>query len=231
MFGLELYLLHVPSVSDDRSLEKVFAALPPRCIVLLGDIDAVGIKRRPGRSDDSDEENDDGDSDSEEERRVMDAVKEKARKAAEKRRKKRRENKNRVLARAAKHANSGFDSDAELEVLERRVKKEKEKRQSQAQKEDKPQGASCEAAQKTDGQKEASVEVLTNGHTESSNHVKEKGPREGTEHVQVTPKESSDDAKVHNSDSIAYQQSENTSQSELPSSPKKLLNGDEFAET
>ncbi|KAK0647036.1 BCS1 N terminal-domain-containing protein [Cercophora newfieldiana] len=70
MFGLELYLLHVPSVSDDRSLEKLFAALPPRCMVLLEDIDAVGIKRRPGKSDDSDDEKDDKDSDSEEERNL-----------------------------------------------------------------------------------------------------------------------------------------------------------------
>ncbi|KAK0637455.1 BCS1 N terminal-domain-containing protein [Bombardia bombarda] len=49
-FGLELYLLHIPSVTADASLEKLFAALPPRCIVLLEDIDAVGIKRRPAKA-------------------------------------------------------------------------------------------------------------------------------------------------------------------------------------
>lgn len=45
-FGLELYLLHVPSVPDDASLEKLFTTLPPRCFILLEDIDAVGIKSR-----------------------------------------------------------------------------------------------------------------------------------------------------------------------------------------
>lgn len=63
-FGLELYLLHMPSVRDDDSLEKLFTALPPRCMVLLEDIDAVGIKRRASRDDsesesDSDDDNDD----------------------------------------------------------------------------------------------------------------------------------------------------------------------------
>ncbi|KAK4246153.1 BCS1 N terminal-domain-containing protein [Corynascus novoguineensis] len=69
-FGLELYLLHMPSVRDDTVLEKLFTALPPRCMVLLEDIDAVGIKRRwraRHDSDDSDSGNDsdksDGDSD------------------------------------------------------------------------------------------------------------------------------------------------------------------------
>jgi chaperone BCS1 len=68
-FGLELYLLHMPSVRDDSVLEKLFTALPPRCLVLLEDIDAVGIKRRSRRSSDdnsSDESNDESDkSDSE----------------------------------------------------------------------------------------------------------------------------------------------------------------------
>ncbi|KAK4119667.1 P-loop containing nucleoside triphosphate hydrolase protein [Parathielavia appendiculata] len=61
-FGLELYLLHMPSVSDDAVLEKLFTALPPRCLVLLEDIDAVGIKRRTRKKDDSgsDDDSDDG---------------------------------------------------------------------------------------------------------------------------------------------------------------------------
>lgn len=45
-FGLELYILHIPSVSSDAELERLFTALPPQCIVLLEDIDTVGIKRK-----------------------------------------------------------------------------------------------------------------------------------------------------------------------------------------
>jgi len=61
-FGLELYLLHMPSVRDDSVLEKLFTALPPRCLVLLEDIDAVGIKRRTRKSED-DDDSDDSDKD------------------------------------------------------------------------------------------------------------------------------------------------------------------------
>jgi chaperone BCS1 len=60
-FGLELYLLHMPSVADDAVLEKLFTALPPRCLVLLEDIDAVGIKRRTRKRDDSDSDDDSDD--------------------------------------------------------------------------------------------------------------------------------------------------------------------------
>ncbi|KAL2123747.1 hypothetical protein VTJ04DRAFT_112 [Mycothermus thermophilus] len=67
-FGLELYLLHMPSVRNDATLEELFTALPPRCLVLLEDIDAVGIKRRDRRSHDSgsgsDSDSDGSDSDS-----------------------------------------------------------------------------------------------------------------------------------------------------------------------
>ncbi|KAL2271988.1 hypothetical protein VTJ83DRAFT_1359 [Remersonia thermophila] len=70
-FGLELYLLHMPSVRDDGVLEKLFTSLPPRCLVLLEDIDAVGIKRRDrrdsrrngNRNGDDDDDNDDDDDD------------------------------------------------------------------------------------------------------------------------------------------------------------------------
>lgn len=62
-FGLELYLLHMPSVRDDSVLEKLFTALPPRCLVLLEDIDAVGIKRRTRKSDDDSSDDDDESSD------------------------------------------------------------------------------------------------------------------------------------------------------------------------
>jgi chaperone BCS1 len=67
-FGLELYLLHMPGVRDDSTLEKLFTALPPRCLVLLEDIDAVGIKRRSknhGDSSDSDSDDESDKSDSE----------------------------------------------------------------------------------------------------------------------------------------------------------------------
>ena len=71
-FGLELYLLHMPSVRDDSVLEKLFTALPQRCLVLLEDIDAVGIKRRPRKpdndSEDDDNEDDSDDSDSDNDR-------------------------------------------------------------------------------------------------------------------------------------------------------------------
>lgn len=45
IFDLELYLLHVPSVSADTELARIFTCLPPKCLVLLEDIDAVGGSR------------------------------------------------------------------------------------------------------------------------------------------------------------------------------------------
>ncbi|CAL3964953.1 unnamed protein product [Diplocarpon coronariae] len=56
LFGLDLYLVHIPSVRRDTELEKLFTDLPPRCIVLLEDIDAVGFKRRPAIGDPAEEE-------------------------------------------------------------------------------------------------------------------------------------------------------------------------------
>ncbi|PSR77249.1 P-loop containing nucleoside triphosphate hydrolase protein [Coniella lustricola] len=73
LFRLELYLLHLPSVQSDNELERLFTSLPPRCFILLEDIDAVGVKRRDGRrrnlnSDrvgvDDEESEDDGDEES-----------------------------------------------------------------------------------------------------------------------------------------------------------------------
>lgn len=58
-FGLDLHLLHIPSVREDYELEALFAVLPPRCFILLEDIDAVGIKRRVEATEDSDDEDDD----------------------------------------------------------------------------------------------------------------------------------------------------------------------------
>jgi len=63
LFSLELYMLHIPSIRDDNQLESLFSTLPPRCIVLLEDIDAVGIQKR--RSESDGDESDDSDSDDE----------------------------------------------------------------------------------------------------------------------------------------------------------------------
>ena len=45
VFALDLYVVEMPSVGSDTMLEQLFTALPPYCIVLLEDIDAVGMKR------------------------------------------------------------------------------------------------------------------------------------------------------------------------------------------
>ncbi|OHE92567.1 hypothetical protein CORC01_12146 [Colletotrichum orchidophilum] len=60
-FNLELYLLHIPSIREDNDLENLFTALPPKCIILLEDIDAIGIQRRK-KFDPDDSSSDDGDS-------------------------------------------------------------------------------------------------------------------------------------------------------------------------
>ncbi|KAK4497500.1 hypothetical protein PRZ48_011951 [Zasmidium cellare] len=44
-FGLDLYEVKVPSIKDDGELEQMFQEIPPRCIVLLEDIDAVWSTR------------------------------------------------------------------------------------------------------------------------------------------------------------------------------------------
>ncbi|KAF3017717.1 hypothetical protein E8E14_002824 [Neopestalotiopsis sp. 37M] len=44
-FGLDLYMIHIPTLSQDNDLDRLFTGLPPQCIVLLEDIDAVGMKR------------------------------------------------------------------------------------------------------------------------------------------------------------------------------------------
>jgi mitochondrial chaperone BCS1 len=44
-FGLDLYEVKLPSVPADHDLEQMFQEIPPQCIVLLEDIDAVGIER------------------------------------------------------------------------------------------------------------------------------------------------------------------------------------------
>ena len=44
---LDLYLLHLPSIDryGDQQLMSLFQALPSRCVVLIEDIDAVGLRR------------------------------------------------------------------------------------------------------------------------------------------------------------------------------------------
>ncbi|KID83326.1 cell division protease ftsH [Metarhizium guizhouense ARSEF 977] len=44
-FNLDIYIVNAPSV-DDQTLEELFNSLPERCVVLLGDIDAIGTDRQ-----------------------------------------------------------------------------------------------------------------------------------------------------------------------------------------
>ncbi|KAI5860604.1 mitochondrial chaperone BCS1 [Durotheca rogersii] len=44
-FGLDLYEVKIPSVATDQDLEQMFQEIPPQCIVLLEDIDAVWMDR------------------------------------------------------------------------------------------------------------------------------------------------------------------------------------------
>jgi chaperone BCS1 len=44
-FGLDLYEVKIPSIASDSDLEQMFQEVPPRCIVLLEDIDAVWVER------------------------------------------------------------------------------------------------------------------------------------------------------------------------------------------
>ncbi|EED18731.1 metalloprotease m41 ftsh, putative [Talaromyces stipitatus ATCC 10500] len=44
-FGLDLYEVKIPSVATDADLEQMFQDIPPRCVVLLEDIDAVWVDR------------------------------------------------------------------------------------------------------------------------------------------------------------------------------------------
>jgi chaperone BCS1 len=46
-FGLDLYELKVPSMGSDADLEQAFQEIPPRCIVLLEDIDCVWARDQP----------------------------------------------------------------------------------------------------------------------------------------------------------------------------------------
>ncbi|KAH9889719.1 P-loop containing nucleoside triphosphate hydrolase protein [Xylariomycetidae sp. FL2044] len=46
-FNLDLYVLNIPMLPGDMHLERAFLSLPARCIVLLEEIDAVGMTRGP----------------------------------------------------------------------------------------------------------------------------------------------------------------------------------------
>lgn len=50
-FGLDLYEVKVPSIANDADLEQMFQEIPPKCIVLLEDIDAVWSANREQRHD------------------------------------------------------------------------------------------------------------------------------------------------------------------------------------
>ncbi|KAI0834496.1 P-loop containing nucleoside triphosphate hydrolase protein [Hypoxylon sp. FL0890] len=50
-FGLDLYEVKVPSVPNDQDLEQMFHEVPPQCIVLLEDIDAIWTKRDSANQD------------------------------------------------------------------------------------------------------------------------------------------------------------------------------------
>ncbi|KAI1811396.1 P-loop containing nucleoside triphosphate hydrolase protein [Poronia punctata] len=44
-FGLDLYEVKIPCVSTDQDLEQMFQEIPPQCIVLLEDVDAIWTDR------------------------------------------------------------------------------------------------------------------------------------------------------------------------------------------
>ncbi|PHH89227.1 hypothetical protein CDD83_6459 [Cordyceps sp. RAO-2017] len=45
-FGLDIFIVNIPSV-DDQTLQDLLSRLPDKCVVLLEDIDAVGMARAP----------------------------------------------------------------------------------------------------------------------------------------------------------------------------------------
>ncbi|KJZ69322.1 hypothetical protein HIM_11280 [Hirsutella minnesotensis 3608] len=53
-FDVDLYIVSMPGVND-RTLKDLFADLPQKCVVLLEDIDAVGMERSPDSNDFDDE--------------------------------------------------------------------------------------------------------------------------------------------------------------------------------
>ena len=56
-FGLDLYEVKIPSVATDADLEQMFQEIPPRCVVLLEDIDAVWVERSKKKKNEGQDEN------------------------------------------------------------------------------------------------------------------------------------------------------------------------------
>ena len=56
-FGLDLYEVKIPSVATDADLEQMFQEIPPRCVVLLEDIDAVWTDRSSRPNSDNGQDN------------------------------------------------------------------------------------------------------------------------------------------------------------------------------
>lgn len=52
-FGLDLYEVKIPCVACDQDLEQMFQEIPPQCIVLLEDVDAVWTDRDSSEKDDN----------------------------------------------------------------------------------------------------------------------------------------------------------------------------------
>lgn len=50
-FALELYMLDLTSVESAHSLRDLFGTLPPKCIVVLEDVDTAGLRRESAESD------------------------------------------------------------------------------------------------------------------------------------------------------------------------------------
>ncbi|KAI0152905.1 P-loop containing nucleoside triphosphate hydrolase protein [Xylariaceae sp. FL1272] len=50
-FGLDLYELKIPCVATDQDLEHMFQEVPPQCIVLLEDVDAIWTDRDSDKDD------------------------------------------------------------------------------------------------------------------------------------------------------------------------------------
>ncbi|KAK6818869.1 hypothetical protein PG987_016322 [Apiospora arundinis] len=55
-FMLDLLVVDLPSIKSDRDLGMLFSEMPEKCIVLIEDIDAVGLKRKPAASYDDEDE-------------------------------------------------------------------------------------------------------------------------------------------------------------------------------
>ncbi|KAI0398700.1 P-loop containing nucleoside triphosphate hydrolase protein [Xylaria palmicola] len=50
-FGLDLYEVKIPCVASDQDLEQMFQEIPPQCIVLLEDVDAIWTDRDSEKDD------------------------------------------------------------------------------------------------------------------------------------------------------------------------------------